>query len=217
MASPFFRDRQQAGMRLADSLKAHAGQKNTIVLALPRGGVPVGFAVAKALSLPLDVLLVRKLGLPGHEEFAMGAVASGGVKVLSQDTLSRFHVPEQAIEIVLQREMKELERRERKYRAGRSPLVLKGRTAILVDDGLATGSTMLAAVASLKQREVARIVAAVPVGAQEACEKIAQAVNEVICLYRPEPFYAVSPWYEEFGQTTDEEVVALLSASDLQQ
>jgi predicted phosphoribosyltransferase len=181
-----------------------------IVLALPRGGVPVAFEVARALHAPLDVFLVRKLGLPGHEEFAMGAIASGGVRVLNEDVVRALRIPENVIEAVSAAEQRELERRERLYRGDRPPPAVRGRTVILVDDGLATGSTMRAALTALRRQGAARIVVAVPIGAPETCAEFEREADDVICARTPEPFYAVGLWYGDFSQTTDEEVHDLL-------
>jgi predicted phosphoribosyltransferase len=204
-----FRNRRDAGRYLASKLIAYA-DRPVIVLALPRGGVPVAFEVAQALHAPLDVFLVRKLGVPGHEELAMGAIASWGTRVLNDDAVRALRIPSHVIEMVATRERRELDRRERKYRAGRPAPNVCGQTVILVDDGLATGSTMRAAIAALRQREPARIVVAVPVGAPETCAEFQQEADEAICAVAPEPFYAVGAWYQDFSQTTDEEVQILL-------
>jgi putative phosphoribosyl transferase len=181
-----------------------------IVLALPRGGVPVGYEVARALDAPLDVFLVRKLGIPGHQELAMGAIASGGVRVLNRDVVDAFEIPGAVIDAVAAREQQELERREREYRQGRPAPEVLGRTVILVDDGLATGSTMRAAVLALRQRQPAHIVVAVPVAAPQTCAEFQHEVSEVVCAETPEQFYAVGLWYEDFSQTDDEEIRQLL-------
>jgi putative phosphoribosyl transferase len=181
------------------------------VLALPRGGVPVGFEVASELSAPLDVFVVRKLGVPGHEELAMGAVASGGVRVLNRGVVEALHVPGQVIEQVAEAELAALSRAERELRGERPAPEVRGKTVILVDDGLATGSTMLAAAAALRQQQPARLVVGVPVGAAETCEAISAEVDDIVCVVTPEPFYAVGLWYQDFSQTTDDEVRALLS------
>jgi putative phosphoribosyl transferase len=207
-----FRDRIHAGRVLAKKLEHYRDNKDVVVLALPRGGVPVAFEVAQALRVPLDVFIVRKLGLPGHEEYAMGAIASGGVRVMNPD-MQGFHVPDSAIQAVTAREQKELERREHLYRGDRPPLALDGRIAILVDDGLATGSTMRAAAIAVRQRNPKRIVVAVPVAAADTCEHFQDEVDEVICAITPQPFRAVGLWYEDFSQTTDEEVHALLETA----
>jgi putative phosphoribosyl transferase len=210
MAMMRFKDRMHAGKLLAKQLEGYRHDPDAIVLALPRGGVPVGYAVAKELGVPLDVMLVRKLGVPGHEELAMGAVASGGQLVLAPDVVQTLGIPDQTIEAAARREMAEIERREQLFRPGLPPLQLQGRTVILVDDGLATGSTMLAAVHAARAQNPARVVVAVPVGAPDTCRKLTSEADEVICLSTPEPFYAVGLWYENFTQTTDEEVIQLL-------
>jgi predicted phosphoribosyltransferase len=205
-----FRDRTDAGRQLAAKLAGYADRPAVLVLALPRGGVPVAFEVAKALHAPLDVFLVRKLGLPGHEELAMGAIASGGVRVLNEDVVRDLHIPDDVIDAVTAQERQELERRERIYRGNRPAPRVRGRTVILVDDGLATGSTMRAAVAALRRQKPDRIVVAVPVGAPETCEEFATEADEAVCARTPEPFHAVGLWYRDFSQTTDEEVHDLL-------
>jgi predicted phosphoribosyltransferase len=210
-----FRNRRAAGRALAGKLLHYAGSEEAVVLALPRGGVPVAYEVATVLSLPLDVFVVRKLGLPGHEEFAMGAIASGGVRVLNPDLAEQLASQPALIEAVAAREALELERRERLYRAGRAPLSLRGRTAILIDDGLATGSTMLAAIVALRQREPARIVVAVPVGSPSTCQDLAQRVDELVCATTPEPFSSVGRWYADFDQTSDAEVEQLLAQATI--
>jgi predicted phosphoribosyltransferase len=211
MAPRVFRDRAEAGRVLAEQLAAYADRPDVIVLALPRGGVPVGYEVAQALHAPLDVFLVRKLGVPGHEELAMGAVATGGVRVLNEQVLRALHIPEQVIDAVARWELEELARRERLYRGDRPPPDVHGRTVILVDDGLATGSTMLAAVRALRQQQPARIVVAVPIASSDTCELLRDEVDDVICAATPDPFYAVGLWYENFEQLTDEEVRELLA------
>ncbi|MFN2565549.1 MAG: phosphoribosyltransferase [Gemmatimonadaceae bacterium] len=205
-----FRDRTEAGRRLAAHLGGYAGRHDVIVLALPRGGVPVAFEVAQALGATLDVFLVRKLGMPGHEEFAIGAIASGGVRVLNEDTIRDYGVSPQQVDAIVEAEERELERRERQYRGPRPFPDVAGRTVILIDDGLATGSTMRAAVRALREERPARIVVAVPTAPAETCAELRSVVDEVICLMTPEPFYAVGLWYEDFSQTTDEEVRELL-------
>jgi putative phosphoribosyl transferase len=205
-----FRDRADAGRQLGSRLEAYAGRPDVLVLALPRGGVPVAYEVARALHAPLDVFLVRKLGLPGHQELAMGAIATGGVRVLNEDVVRALDIPDDVIETVAAEEREELERRERIYRGDRPAPDVRGRTVILVDDGLATGSTMRAAVAALRQQQPARIIVAVPVGAAETCAELNGEADEAVCLRTPEPFYAVGLWYEDFSQTTDEEVRDLL-------
>ncbi|HEX2205841.1 MAG TPA: phosphoribosyltransferase [Longimicrobium sp.] len=207
-----YADRADAGRRLAALLEAYAGRPEVVVLALPRGGVPVGYEVARALGAPLDVFLVRKIGVPGHEELAMGAIASGGVRVVNRAVVDQLRVPPEVIDRVAAREAVELERREAAYRGGRTEPVVRGHTVILVDDGLATGSTMRAAAAALKAMRPARLVVAVPVAAAETCEELRAEVDEVVCALTPEPFYAVGLWYHDFSQTTDDEVRALLAA-----
>jgi putative phosphoribosyl transferase len=206
-----FRDRVDAGRELAERLRSYAHRADVLVLALPRGGVPVAFPVAEALHAPLDVFLVRKLGVPGHEELAMGAIATGGVRVLNQDVIDGLGIPERIIETVAAREREELERRERLYRDGRPAPMVSGRTVILIDDGLATGATMRAAAAAIRVQQPARLVVAVPVAAPSTCEEFRAEVDEIICARTPEPFYAVGFWYDEFSPTTDEEVRDLLS------
>ena len=205
-----FRDRADAGRRLAVALARYAGRRDVLVLALPRGGVPVAFEVARALGAPLEVFVVRKLGMPGHEEFAIGAIASGGVRVLNEETLRDYGVTTEQLAAVLDAEQRELERRERQYRGPRPFPSVAGRTVILVDDGLATGSTMYAAVSALREERPARIVVAVPTAPLETCAGLRSVVDEAICLSTPEPFDAVGRWYEDFSQTTDEEVHDLL-------
>ena len=206
-----FRDRVEAGQHLGAVLARKLGkQEDIIVLALPRGGVPVAAEVAKALDAPLDVFIVRKLGVPGHEELAMGAIASGGVRVLNRDVLSYVPLPQKAIDAVAEREQQELQRREREYRGSRPPLDVRNKTVIIVDDGLATGSTMRAAVEALKKMGPRAIVVAVPVAAPQTCDEFRNEGVDIVCLRTPEPFQAVGLWYEDFSQTTDEEVHELL-------
>jgi predicted phosphoribosyltransferase len=207
-----FADRREAGRQLAARLRDYASS-NTIVLALPRGGVPVAYEVARALGAPLDVFIVRKLGVPGHEEFALGAIASGEVVVLNPELANQLGLSRQDIQTIIEAERRELDRRERAYREGAPPLDVRGRTVILVDDGLATGATMLAAIAALRKLGPARIVVAVPVAAPETCEAMAGAADEVVCAVTPQPFHAVGLWYDNFAQTTDDEVRALLHAA----
>ena len=201
-----FKDRSDAGRQLAATLSHYAGRDDVLVLALPRGGVPVGYEVAEALGAPLDVFLVRKLGTPGHEELAMGAIASGGVRVLNDRVIRVIRPSEEVIARVEAQERLELERREKEYRGGRPPLDVHGKTVILVDDGLATGSTMRAAVAALRRLDPAWVVVAVPVGAAETCDEFEGEADEAICAEEPEPFHAVGVWYDDFTQTTDDEV-----------
>jgi putative phosphoribosyl transferase len=209
--SEIFQDRTEAGRELAEQLLDYAGRDDVIVLGLPRGGVPVAFEVAQRLRVPLDVFVVRKLGLPGHEELAMGAIASGGVRVVNEDVLSVIPDAQAIVEMVTAIEREELERRERIYRADRPPPDLKGRTVILVDDGLATGATMRAAVAALHQQGAAKIVVAVPVGAPSTCRDLGNTADDVICLRSPGAFIGVGQYYSDFSQTTDEEVRDLLA------
>jgi putative phosphoribosyl transferase len=211
-----FRDRNEAGVLLGRELARRFGRRqDVIVLALPRGGVPVGYEVARALDAPLDVFIVRKLGLPGHEELAMGAIASGGIRVMNEDVLSYYRgLTQQQIDAVAEQEQRELERREIAYRGNRPPLDVAGRTVIIIDDGLATGSTMKAAVRALQRMQPRAIIVAVPVAARQTCDEIRAEVDEVVCLRTPEPFQAVGLWYDDFTQTTDEEVHALLDATN---
>lgn len=207
-----FRDRAEAGLALAGILEAdYGGRPDVLVLALPRGGVPVGFEVARSLGAPLDVFLVRKLGVPGREELAMGAIASGGVRVLNDEVVRALRIPESALAAAEADERAELARRERAYRDDLPPPEVRGRTVILVDDGLATGTTMRSAVAALRALGPARLVVAVPVAAAETCAALRPEVDEVVCAATPEPFRAVGLWYHDFTQTTDEEVRMLLA------
>ena len=206
-----FRDRRDAGRRLTGELSAYSNRSDVVVLGLPRGGVPVAYEVARALNAPLDVFVVRKLGLPGHREFAMGALASGGVRVMNPD-VTDLRIPAQLIAHVTEREWNALQRQEVTYRGNRPFASVRDRTVILVDDGLATGSTMRAAAAALRSHAPARIVVAVPVGAPATRDDLRTEVNDVICAISPDPFYAVGLWYADFSQTTDEEVTALLAA-----
>jgi predicted phosphoribosyltransferase len=208
-----FRDRRAAGRLVAAKLARYAERPDVVVLALPRGGVPVAYEVAQALDAPLDVFVVRKLGLPGHEELAMGAVATGGVRVLNEQIVRALSLPPDLIDAVAAREQQELARRERLYRGDRPPLDVRGRTVILVDDGLATGATMHAAIEALRAQQPARIVVAVPTAAPETCEALRAKADEVVCAITPEPFYAVGLWYDDFSQTSDDEVRQLLARS----
>jgi putative phosphoribosyl transferase len=207
---PIFRDRVEAGRVLAQRLRIAVVDSNALVLALPRGGVPVGFEVAQALHADLDVFLVRKLGVPGQEELALGAIASGGVRVLNHALIAQLGLTSTAIDQVTAREQQEIERRERLYREGRPALPVKNRSVILVDDGLATGASMLAAARAVRAQQPMRIIVAVPVASREACEEFREHVDEVVCAATPEPFYAVGVWYEDFSQTSDGEVRELL-------
>jgi predicted phosphoribosyltransferase len=208
-----FRDRREAGRLLAQPLGAYANRGDVLVLALPRGGVPVAYEVARALQAPLDVLLVRKLGLPGHEELAIGAVATGGIRVLDPSLLQQFGISSEVLERIAERETRELQRRERAYRGELPPREVKDKTVIVVDDGLATGSSMRAAVRALRQRGPAAIVVAVPVAPPSTRESLREEADEVVCVRTPEPFAAVGQWYDDFSQTSDEEVSELLGAA----
>lgn len=208
-----FADRADAGRRLAEALRRYRGDPNLLVLALPRGGVPVGFEVARTLGAPLDLMLVRKLGVPWHRELAMGAVATGGVRVLNDDVITRLNIDPAAIEAVAQAEGRELERRQRAYRGERPEPEIAGRTVIIVDDGLATGATMRAAIDAINKQHAARLVVAVPVGPRETCEELEERVDELVCLHAPDPFFAIGIWYESFPPLADEEVRELLQRS----
>ncbi len=209
-----FRDRKEAGKLLAAQLAAYANQQDVIVLALPRGGVPVGFEIAQALHVPLDVIVVRKLGVPGQEELAMGAIATGGICILNKDVVQFLNIPDEVIDEITAQELQELERREHLYRGERPAYDVGGRTVILVDDGIATGATMHAAVAAIKQRQPTRIIIAVPTAAPSTCDEFAAEVDELVCVIRPEPFIAVGYWYRQFSQTSDEEVRSLLERAN---
>ena len=212
-----FADRREAGTELASRLRHYAGRSDVIVLGLPRGGVPVAAEIARSIGAPLDVFVVRKLGVPGHRELAMGAIASGGAQVLNEDVVSWLDIPDAAIRAVVTEEQEELERREHLYRGDRPPLELAGRVVVLVDDGLATGSTMRAAVQAVRGLHPSRVVVAVPVGSAEACQKLAQVADELVCARIPRSFSAVGEWYVNFSETSDEEVRSLLRqrASDV--
>lgn len=211
-----FSDRRDAGRVLAQELTAYAGRSDVIVLALPRGGVPVAYEVALALNAPLDIFVVRKLGLPGHEELAIGAIASGGVRVLNEDIIHALNIPEAMINRVAQQELQELGRREQLYRGDRPMLAVQDKTVILIDDGLATGASMRAAVSGVRTQHPARIVIAVPTAAPETCNAFEFEVDEIVCAMTPEPFFGVGKWYENFSQITDEEVHTLLEEASRQ-
>jgi putative phosphoribosyl transferase len=206
-----FHDRFEAGRVLATKLFAYANRSDVLVLALPRGGVPVAFEVAMALHAPLDVFLVRKLGVPGHEELAMGAIASGGVMVRNDEVIAAAGIPSREIDKVLAREQQEMRRRAHLYRGDRPFPELRGCTAILVDDGLATGATMWAAVVALRQHQPARSIVAVPIAAPDICETLRAEVDDIVCAMTPEPLHAIGLWYDDFSQTTDEQVRDLLA------
>lgn len=208
-----FNNRAQAGRLLAEALQPYAGRADVLVLALPRGGVPVAFEVARALKAPLDLMLVRKLGTPGQEELAMGAIASGGVRVLNPEVVDMLRISDEVIEAVARREQQELERRQRAYRGDLRPPVLHGKCVILIDDGIATGATMRSAVKAARAQAPARIVVAAPMAAMETVEVLRQEADEVVCLTTPEPFVAIGCWYHEFPQTSDAEVKDLLARS----
>jgi predicted phosphoribosyltransferase len=207
------RNRREAGRLLARELQRYANRSDVVVLGLPRGGVPVAYEVAKALNVPLDVFVVRKLGLPGHEEFAIGALASGGLRVLNVPVIRAYGISEDELATAIEREQRELERRERAYREDRKPPDLYGKTVILVDDGLATGSSMQAAVMALKKAQPDRVIVAVPVAPRETCDALREIADEVVCALTPEPFRAVGLWYQDFDQTSDEEVTKLLESA----
>jgi putative phosphoribosyl transferase len=208
-----FRDRADAGRHLLSKLGAYRDRPDVLVLGLPRGGIPVGYEVARGLGVPLDVFVVRKLGVPGQEELAMGAIATGGVRVVNRDVVDALRIPPDVLDRAAAAELRELERREQSYRGERPQPRVEGRTVILVDDGLATGSTMRAAVAALRQQGPARLVVAVPVAAPPTCAELRREVEEVVCFATPEPFMAVGRFYDDFSQTTDEEVTALLASA----
>jgi predicted phosphoribosyltransferase len=205
-----YRDRTEAGKYLATKLSRYANLDDVLVVALPRGGVPVAFEVAKALKAPLDIFLVRKLGVPGHEELAMGAIATGPVRVLNRDVVDYLGITSGVIEAEAAEELRELKRRKRAYRGDRPEPEVQGKTVILVDDGLATGSTMRAAAMALRRQRPNRIVVAVPVSARQTCDEYRMGVDEIVCARTPEPFFGVGQWYRDFSQTTDEEVRDLL-------
>jgi putative phosphoribosyl transferase len=208
-----FRDRAEAGRKLAIELAEYRDQANVIVLALPRGGVPVGHEIATALHVPLDVLVVRKLGFPGNPELAMGAIAGGGVRILNPQVLASLHMPGRAIESIVANEEAELQRREALYRRGKPPLNVRGKTVLLTDDGIATGSTMLAAIRALRNEGAGAIVVAVPVASRGTAEKFASVADKFVCLLKPEEFAAIGEWYEDFSQLSDNDVIRLSSAA----
>jgi putative phosphoribosyl transferase len=208
-----FRDRTEAGRRLAERLHEYAGRDDVLVLGLPRGGVPVGYEVAEALGLPLDVFVVRKLGVPGREELAMGAIATGGVIVLDEGVIRSLRIGTRELEQVVSRERREVERREAAYRNGRGLPELSGKTVVLVDDGLATGSTMRAAARAARRHEPQRVVVAAPVAAPETCRDLRADADDVVCVLTPSPLLAIGLWYDDFAQTTDDEVRDLLDRS----
>lgn len=208
-----YRDRLEAGEKLAAHLSDFKGREDLVVLALPRGGVPVAYRVAEALDAPMDVFVVRKVGVPGHEELAMGAIAGGGIRIINDDVVQQAGISEKEIAAAAAQEQVVLERRERKYRGDRGRLNLQGRTVILVDDGIATGATMQAAVLALKRVKAAEIVVAVPVGPESACTGLKKTADRVVCLETPAPFGGVDRWYDDFSQTTDEEVLLCLDKS----
>jgi predicted phosphoribosyltransferase len=211
-----FRDRTDAGQRLAAKLARYAGRTDVIVLALPRGGVPVAFEIARALEASMDVFIVRKLGVPDHEELAMGAIASGGVAVVNDEVVGPAHIPLRVIQAVAARELRELKRREKAYRDDRPLPDITDRTVILVDDGIATGSTMRAAIAALRQLRPARIVVASPSASPSACAELGREADECVCVITPDPYYAVGIWYDDFSQTTDKEVRDLLEKARIE-
>ncbi|HUQ87164.1 MAG TPA: phosphoribosyltransferase [Vicinamibacterales bacterium] len=205
-----FADRAEAGELLAAKLTIYRHRDDVVVLALPRGGAPVAREVARALGVPFDIYVVRKLGVPGHEELAMGAIASGGVRIVNQDVVEALGIPANVIEAVAAREQQELDRREQTYRGDRGPVALTNKTVILVDDGLATGATMRAAVMAARQQQPARVIVAVPVGAVSTCAELAAEADDVVCVRTPDPFVAVGLWYRDFTPTTDHDVRSLL-------
>lgn len=213
---PSFRNRREAGQLLAARLSAYAGRPDVIVLGLPRGGVPVAFEVARALAAPLDVLIVRKLGLPGHEELAMGAIASGGIRVINPDVVGDLTIPAAVIDDVSAAEQRVLEQREHSYRANRPALDVRERTVMLIDDGLATGATMYAAICAVRLRHAAKVIVAIPVAAAPSCAALEGEVDELVCLMMPQPFVAVGLWYNDFTATTDDEVRELLAQAAAQ-
>lgn len=211
---PTFSNRIEAGRILASRLGEYANRSDVIILALPRGGVPVAFEVARALDAPMDVFIVRKLGVPGQEEFGFGALASGGITIFNESLIRALKMPDSMIQKVVEREQKELERRENLYRANRPPLNLKGKTVIIVDDGLATGATVRAAIAAVRTKQPKQIIVAAPVASRETCGEIERKSDDLcICAMTPEPFYGVGMWYRNFEQTTDAEVIEILAGA----
>lgn len=205
-----FRNRRDAGRKLVEKLTSYHNRPDVVVLALPRGGVPVAYEVALALNAPLDIFIVRKLGMPGQEELAIGAIASGGIRVLNEKIVRQARISQQVIDAMTQHELQELERREQAYRRNRPAIEVRNRIVILVDDGLATGASMRAAVAGLRALNARRIVVAVPTADPQTCEAFRPIVDEIVCATTPEPFYGISKWYQDFSQITDEEVEKLL-------
>ncbi len=212
-----FQDRTDAGQKLAQDLVRYADRPDVAVVALPRGGVPIGFVLAQELNVPLDILVVRKLGVPGHQELALGAIAGGGVRILNDCLIQSRGIPDDLIDAITAQEQGELAQRERLYRGSRLPLGISGRTIILVDDGMANGSSMAAAIAAVRRRHPARTVVAVPVASAEACDELRDSVDELVCLAEPEPFLSIGQWYEEFRQVTDREVQDLLEQAAMRQ
>ena len=209
----YFRDRTEAGQVLARCLQQYKNQPDVLILGLPRGGVPVAYEVARELNAPLDVFIVRKLGVPGHEELGMGAIATGGVRILQEGILRELGISQQTIDAVSERERAELERRERLYRSGRPAPTIKGRTVVIIDDGSATGSTMKAAIQAVRQQDPRRLIVAVPTAPSETCEQLKESADEVVCPLSPDPFVAVGGSYADFSQTTDEEVRELIASA----
>jgi putative phosphoribosyl transferase len=211
-----YKDRRDAGQKLAQDLMQYQGRSDVIVLALPRGGVPVAYEVARKLDVPLDIFLVRKLGVPGQEELALGAIASGGIQVTNREVVRALHIPDNEIEEIARRELEELNRRERAYRGNQPRINIGGKIVILIDDGLATGASMRAAVDSLRLQNPAKIVVAVPTASREVCEAFKSIVDQIVCSTTPQPFFGVGVWYDDFEQTSDEEVRALLEMANTQ-
>lgn len=209
-----FKDRRQAGALLARELSKYRGEEDVVILALPRGGVPVAFEVARELEAPLDVFLVRKLGVPGQEELAMGAIADGGIRVINKEVLPYLKITDEAIEQVAKKEEAELKRRRREYTGDREPIDITGKVAIIIDDGLATGSTMKAAIAAVKEKSPSKIIVGVPVAPPSTCDELEDSVDDMICLLKPEYFRAVGLWYDVFDQTSDQEVKDLLQKAE---